>query len=359
MTFSVLKSLAEAKRPVIIVGAGVRARFDEIAWLSEWLDAPIAPTWGALDGFPSDSPLNIGSFGTHGTRAGNFAVANADYILAIGTRLDSKATGTPIDSFARCAQILMVDIDEAEIRKFSQSLPRLQGIVSDAADFLRLLTSTGVRPADHSDWIERIEKWKRDYPMPDLPPYRIIRDISDSCAEGQIIVADTGCTIAWTCQAWRFKRGQRLLHAWNQTPMGYALPAAIGAHYATGKPVIALVGDGSIMMSLAELATIAQRKLPIEIHVFNNGGHAMCRQTQREWLGSEYHATSIEGGLTFPDFSRIARAFGVAMTVHNIPPDCDVVPKVRFGRPNEDGDPLLSRDEFCSQMIIAPHQSSI
>ena len=359
MTFSVLNSLNNAKRPVLIAGAGVRLAnaCEEIRQFSRLLGIPVAPTWAALDIFPSDDPLTIGSFGTHGTRYGNFAVQNADWILAVGSRLDSKATGTPVDSFAREAKVIMVDIDQAEIDKFSS---RVTGICQDAKQFL-----TGQLALSHPGfpaWLKRIEEWKTRYPIcppsyeqeQGVNPYVLIRDLSRQAREGEIVCTDTGCAVAWVSQAWKWKSGQRFIHAFNQTPMGYGLPAAIGAHYATGKPVLLVTGDGSLMMSIGELATVAGNNLPIKIVMLDNKGHAMCRQTQREWMGATYPSTSIEGGLRFPDFRALAKAFKVDMTVYDIHPDHDVIPKTRFGRPNEDGHPLLPRDEFRAQMIIKP-----
>lgn len=361
-TFEVLKSLHRAKRPVIICGAGVRLAGAGVdaRMLSQKLGIPVAPTWGALDMFPTDDPLTIGSFGTHGNRHGNFAVQNADWILAVGTRLDTKATGTPVESFAPHAKIFMVDIDRAEIAKFGN---RVTGYVSHAAIFLQAMLERvqavqwheGTFP-DFSPWLETIEEWKDSYPVSSHGPYRIISDLSDAAKPGDIICCDTGCTVAWIAQAWRFKEGQRLLHAWNQTPMGCGLPMAIGAHYATVQPVLLITGDGSLMMSIGELATI--KGLPIRIALLNNEGHAMCRQTQREWMGGTYPATSLEGGLKFPDFTAVAKAFGVNLTEYFIDPDADVVPKVKYGDPNHDGHPLLPRAELDAQMFNVTEKTS-
>lgn len=345
-------ALAKAKRPVIIVGAGVRLAGAEslIGELVRRLCVPVAPTWAALDMFPFDEPLLIGSFGTHGNRAANFAVQNADLILTIGSRLDTKATGTPENTFAPNAVKFMVDIDDAEIRKFESLGVEVYGVHMDAREAIVRLSLRAAYGCGPTQWIERIAQWKTQYPITDDGPYRVIRRLSEDAAEGDIICCDTGCVIAWTCQAWRFKKGQRLLHAWNQTPMGYGLPAAIGAHYATGKRVLLLTGDGSLMMNIGELATI--RGLPIRIVLFNNHGHAMCRQTQREWLSDKYYATSLDGGLKFPDFVAVANAFGVELLEFKIDTEIDVTPKVKFGHPNHDAHPLLPRNELAREMEI-------
>lgn len=380
-----LKALARAQRPVIIYGAGVRlaGAMLEARAFSKRLGIPVAPTWGALDMFASDDPLTIGAFGTHGTRYGNFAVQNADWILAVGSRLDTKATGTPVESFAPDARVFMVDIDPTEIDKFGA---RVTGECADARAWLRsALCADSGSDACFSEWLERIHYWKARYPVctPEnaleeaVNPYVLIRALSTLCEPGEVVCADTGCAVAWLAQAFSWKSGQRFIHAFNQTPMGYGLPAAIGAYYATGKRVVLVTGDGSLMMSAGELATVAGHKLPIKIVLLNNLGHAMCRQTQREWFGGVYPSTSIEGGLSFPDFHQLARAHGIrASTMTNqrdpwtqaqlvdllegddpallqvmINPDHDVIPKVKYGHANEDMYPLLDRAELRANMF--------
>ena len=366
--------LSDAKRPVLVFGAGAQSARDEAVRLADYLQIPVCLTWGAADMFAHDHPLRIGTFGTHGTRAANFAVQNADYLFCVGTRLDTKATGTPAKWFAREARITMVDIDGAEIDKMKAVGVEVNGIRMSAHEAIHLMH--GMVKPDAAPWLARCQAWRKTYPAGPGFAYDVIRAVSAACNEKDIIVSDTGCALAWAMQAWEFKRGQRFLHPFNQTPMGYALPAAIGAHAATGRRVVALCGDGSIMMSIGELATIAQRKLPVKIVLFDNKGHAMCRQTQREWMGGTYPSTSVEGGLSFPDFSRTLEAFGIpvlptgsvqtlapqlAYTMNTdaarallveVSPDEDVTPKARFGAPNEDQYPPLSREELQEQMCI-------
>ena len=361
-----LKTLHGASRPVLILGAGARSAMPHITRLLDMMNLPVCLTWGAADMLPDDDARRVGTFGTHGTRAANYAAQNADMLLCIGTRLDTKATGTPAEWFARGAEIIMVDIDPRETNKMQAVGVMVSPVNMDAALFSARIAdcaadmlsndlncSTWHRP-DWQSWLTRCQQWRSAYPPGPGAGYDAIRRISDAAQPGDVIVSDTGCVLAWAMQAWRFKAGQRFLHPFNQTPMGYALPAAVGAHYATGRRVIVLTGDGSIMMNLGELATIAQRRLPVDIYLFDNKGHAMCRQTQREWMGGTYPTTSIEGGLSFPDFRRLAVAFGVNMTVIDIPADEDVNPKAKFGFPNEDQYPHLPREEFMRNMLIDP-----
>lgn len=371
------------KRPVLILGSGVRlsGAMDQAIAFAHASGMPVAPTWGGLDIMPHDDPLFIGSFGTHGTRYGNFAVSNADFILAVGSRLDSKSTGTPVNTFARGARIVMVDIDHTEIDKFAHMGLKVEGIVSDAKEWFRSKSlHSMLDQEDKSPWYARIADWKNRYPIcppayeqeEGVNPYVLVKALSKLCNEGDIICCDTGCTVAWMAQAFEFKAGQRFIHAWNQTPMGYGLPAAIGCHYATGRRVILVSGDGSFQMQ-NELATVAGNNLPIKIILLNNGGHAMCRQTQREWFGSKYDSTSVAGGLTFPkSFMNVAVANGVpawglakgnknalpafmdgdgpAFVEVVISPDHDVIPKLFATKPLEDMQPYLSPEQLAKEM---------
>ena len=329
------------KRPLIIYGEGARGA--EVKEFAEKANVPVLLTWRGLDLLPSKHHLVVGTFGTHAPRWGNFAVQNADFLLVVGSRLDTRTTGTPLSAFAPNAKIVMVDIDSAEIEKFGS---RVEGIVEDSKTFL----SRPVESGNCADWLGLIRYWQRKYPVSNEGPYKIIKNLSDACIPGDIIVTDTGCALAWVAQVWEWKKGQRLIHAFNQTPMGYGLPAAYASHYASGQRILAICGDGSLMMSLAELATIAGKKVPVKIILLDNKGHSMCRQTQREWFGGKYPSTSVEGGLTFPDFEKMKSAFGVDMEVYQIDPEADVVPKATFGKPIHDQAPYLPREELAAQM---------
>ena len=327
-----LWNLNWAKRPLLIYGAGIRHCREEAAELAMLLDVPIAPTWGAMDMFP-ESERSIGSFGTHGKRSANLAIQSSDWILAVGTRLDTKAMGTPPTLFAPQAKKWAVDIDQGELEKFERMGVSVIGICEEAKEWLQRRIE-GVRnspdgPHYFTDWQAQIAAWKAEYPLPKAEHYEAIAAISSISTEEDVICCDTGLILPWMMRAFRFK-GQRFLHPWNQTPMGYAVPAAVGAHYATGKRVIVVTGDGSIMMNIGELATIAERNLPIKIFLFDNKGYGMVQQTQRQWFDGRYVASDT-ASLSFPNFERVAEAFGVDMTVIDIDPDAELEDQVMFG----------------------------
>ena len=392
-----LSAIRQSKRPVIAYGWGVHLANaeDGARALARALNVPVVMTWAALDLFPADDPLAVGGFGTHGVRFANFAVQNADLVLSVGSRLDTKATGTPPSTFAREAKIMMVDIDPTEIGKFGKLGVNLHlGIQADAKAFIdaMLLGIGGEAAVSRPEWMAQIADWKRRYPacLPSyadeakVNPYWLVKKLSEAVGNDEIIFSDTGCALAWMMQGFDFKAGQRFYHAFNNTPMGYGLPGAIGAAFAKpGFRVLCVTGDGSLQMNIQELATLVRHQLPVKILLINNHGHSMVQQTQEMWLGGNYYATSVEGGLAFPDFVEVAKAYGIpADTVElnadigraitamlesegpyflNIEIDAKhrVIPQVKFGRPNEDADPLLPRPEFLSNMLVKPMPVSL
>ena len=393
----VVSLMQSAQRPVLIPGWGIRlAKAEpEFRRLADILGYPVCPSWGAMDLLPHDHPDFVGGFGTHGSRYGNFAVQNSDLVLAVGARMSTRETGSPIGAWARDARTIIVDIDASELGKFpSMGKPLDIAVHSGAKEFLgRLLNRLeGYQPPDISEWKGRVAGWKADYPalMPAyrdeeaVNPYVFVDALAEHALPDEHFYSDTGCAIAWMMQGFAFRGNQRAFHAFNNTPMGYALPAAIGGSFALDKaPVSCLAGDGSIMMNMQELATVRYHNLPIRIFIINNDGYSMVRQTQEQWLNGEFVASSREGGPGFPDFCALAESFGIPSMVldqnadiqesvlsvmqHNGPILCDVripadhrvIPQSRFGRPIEDADPLLPRDEFKNNMIVAPLESSL
>jgi len=391
-----LELLRRAKRPVIIVGAGVRlAHADQEArQLVERLNVPVLPTWAALDMFPSDHPLLAGPFGTHGTRHGNYTVQNCDFLLSIGVRLDTRATGGFSD-FAREAKRVVVDIDICELNKFRRFEFDCDLLINaDAGAFIRTLLSLsdGARRSDLDGWLAQIGSWRERYPAcapefsleEEVNPYVFVKLLSQQLDQNEAIFVDTGCAVGWMTQAFEFKESQRFIHDFNNTAMGYALPASIGACFALdGKRIICVTGDGSLQMNIQELATVRRHNLPIKLFLLNNHGYSMIQQTQDQWFNSAYEGATVERGLAFPDFVEVAKAYGyrtlnitrnhqVADSIRcaldipgpvfcniEIRADHRVLPQVRYGRPIEDGDPALAREEFLGNMIVKPAESSM
>lgn len=363
----IVKQLGMAKRPLFIWGAGIQGANREALALAERLNVPIVTTWGAAHLIKRTHPLMAGAFGTHGNRAANLAVANADFIISLGSRLDTKAIPDP-KTWAREAKLCMVDVDAAERSKFrdlgrpvdySIGMPA-RAFVRKVANHAKVLPMT--TPEIWVQWLQRIGSWRIGFDRENDGQQFVPAEMVDRWAKWAhgcaVLVSDTGLTLGWLMQHYPFDGETPFLHAFNATPMGYALPAALGAAFATGGKVAAFCGDGSILMSLSELATIKQYNLPIQIVLVDNKGHGMCRQTQRQWLGGKYPSTSLSGGLGLPaNWGSIFGAFGIRPSnfiIESVPEDAHLVPQARFGQPLEDPDPLLPFEELKKQMIIPP-----
>ena len=387
-----LDMLADSDRPIIVAGWGLHLSGTEKSFIRfvESLNIPVVMTWGAADILPHNHPLHVGTFGTHGTRHANFAIQNADLVVSLGSRLDTKATGTPVNSFARNAKKVIIDIDINELNKFESF-----GLHIDLPINLSLQQFFGVcnfeqlksKRKKYEFWLAKIEYWRsvsRDFnppPMEEsgfLDPYQFIEAFSQSVGSDARVFVDTGCSIAWTMQAAKFSEKTRVFHDFNNTAMGWALPASIGSYFAKKNgPIYCIVGDGSFMMTMHELATVMHHNIPIKIVLMNNSGYGMIQQTQDQWLNSDYYASSHEGGLSFPEYENLAKSFNIdyveingldnldvkLMDVANsekavfcnilLSKKARVSPQVKFGRPNEDMEPLLPRDIFKKCMIIS------
>ena len=383
-------------RPVIICGWGVHLAQAETSFLKlvNRLNIPVALTWAACDILPSTHPLRIGTFGTHGSRYANFAVQNSDFVLAIGTRLDTKSTGSPASSFARQAFIAINDISLDELNKFDDHGLNIDlKFHCDARILIDcLLSSTSDGTGYYKDWHKVINRWKNVYPILKekryvgelVDPYIFLARFSSLIPSNAQIWSDTGSVIAWLMQCFEPRDKQRVWHDFNNTAMGWALPASIASAFASPRSdSYCLVGDGSLMMNIQELQTAITHQLPIKIICFDNSGYSMIKQTQEQWLESNYVASEQSGGLSFPDIAGVAASFGYsvkvssstqdsldliqwlnqqrqpALLVLKISSQCRVVPQVKYGRPNEDPEPLLDRNEFFREMIIEPLQQSI
>ena len=343
---------------------------------------PVVLTWGAKDFLPHDYLLNIGGIGVCGPRAGNFAVQNSDLVIALGTRLSQMITGGKQSLFSPRSKKVVVDVDIEELKKFDKDTFELDlHIHSDLKFFFSSFEKENYSaPSDlYNDWISKIHSWIEKYPViasnensfgNKINPYFFIEKLSKKCREGEIIIGDTGANLCWTMQTFQFKNNQRMFSAWNHTPMGFSLPASVGAALASNKDVICLIGDGGLMMCLSELATVRRNNLPIKIFVFDNQGHGIQKQTMDTWLQSHYSAVNVDTGLFFPNYEDIAKAFSLPFfSITNLneaesiidkvldvsgPVFCNVeifedqkiIPMLRFGNGLQDLDPKLSNKEI-------------
>ena len=318
-TISIIK---EAKRPVILLGNGVRLAKaeEEFLKMADKLSIPILTARNANDLLWEDHPLFAGRPGSFGQRYANYTIQNSDLMLSIGSRIGLALTGWAYNDFARAAKKIIVDIDEAELKKptIKPDLP----IVSDAKEFILEMTKQlkDYKAKDYLEWKNKIKEWKAKYPIclkeykevkGSVNTYNFLDLLSEELNENDIIVTDMGMSFQCTMQGLKLKKGQKLLTESGLAAMGYGLPGAIGACIANNKKrVICISGDGGLQMNIQELQTVFHNKLPIKLFVFNNHGYSSQRETQRAYFEG-YSASEPGSGVSTPDSSKVAAAYGI------------------------------------------------
>lgn len=319
----ILGRMTEAKRPVIYAGTGVRlsGRYDLFLKLADRLGIPVVAAWNSNDLLPNEHPCYAGRPGTIGDRAGNFTVQNSDFLLILGCRLNIRLVSYNWVSFAPNAFKVMVDADEAEMKKptLSIDLP----VHSDLEDFLPLLdqATEGWIPR-HVEWLSWCRERVLRYPVvlseywdlkEKVNPYCFMERLSSFLERGEVIACGDGTACVTAFQTIMIRPEMRLFHNSGCASMGYDLPAAIGAAEALPEKrrIICLAGDGSIMMNLQELQIIAGRRLPVKIFILNNTGYHSIRQTQGNFFPDNIVGCGTDSGLSFPDFGKVATAFGL------------------------------------------------
>ncbi len=397
---AVIAALKSAERPVLLPGTGVRISGAHEVFLkvAEKLGIPVCPGWNAQDVVDDANPNYVGRPGTVGDRAGNFAVQNADLLLVLGCRLNIRQISYNFAAFARAAKKIMVDIDAAEIGKPTLSID--MPIHADLSTFLPVLLEeleTYERPEPHKAYLDwaMVRRHRYGTVLPEywdtkgvINPYCFTEVLFDQLAENEVIVMADATAAVVTVQAAKLKPGQRIYSNSGAASMGYDLPGTIGAWH--GMPegserIICMVGDGSIMQNLQELQTIVGQGIPAKIFLYNNFGYHSIRQAQQAYLNGFSVGCGPDSGVTFPDFGKIAVAFGLSYlstTSHDDMAEairqtlaspgaalCEVFidkeqnfsPKVSSRRledgsmvtaPMEDLAPFLSREELQENMLI-------
>lgn len=340
---TVLEKIKNAKRPVFHAGYGIRLSggYEAFREVMEKLNIPVVTYWNAVDLMENDHPLYCGRAGNMGDRPGNWAIQNADLILAIGTRISIRQVGYNWKTWAREAEVIMVDIDQAEMKKptIHVDMP----IWADAKNFLEtmncVLEKAGFSKAEplfkgtviknDKTWNEICVDWREKYPV--VQPrqweengetanvYAFMKYMSSQLPENALTAVSNGACCVVGNQAYVFKKGARMANNSAIASMGYGLPAAIGTCIGGGKKedgsykeTICLEGDGSIMMNLQELQTILTNRLPIKIFLINNNGYHSIRLTQNN-LFKDKCKVGIgpeSNDLSFPEFEKLAKAFG-------------------------------------------------
>jgi acetolactate synthase-1/2/3 large subunit len=374
--------IKSASRPVIIAGGGVRlskAQNELFEFVSK-TGIPVVTSLMGLDSFPHNHPSFAGMIGTYGNRYANLTVANSDLVLALGTRLDTRQTGTRPETFARGAKIVHVDIDPFEL---DNKVKAAYSINSDVKQFLTELVRFDLEYEKNSikSWLKKINHFKSRYPAFTIPAGDVIEPnyfmhlLSEFIPDDAIICVDVGQNQMWSAQSLETKGSQRLLTQGGMASMGSALPMAIGASFAKpGKIIVVITGDGGFQLNLQELQTVYHHNLPIKIILLNNNCYGMVRQFQEQYFNGRYQSTVV--GYSNPDFQDVVRAYKIqAMKIArnaeitsalpklfcNMQPTFlevsidigyNVVPKLSVNKPIEDQDPILSREELKSNLFV-------
>ena len=313
----VVDALSEAKRPVIIAGAGIaqagcRDRFRELVHV---LGVPVVTTMPGIGLLPSDDQLMLGYIGGTARREAGIALQNADFVLSLGARLCSKQVGHNMTLFAPMAErFIRVDIDEAE---FAHQLKDCeQDVLADLRSFIPSLLAC-MREDDcerrHGDWVRRCSEMRCLLAECDMTSANtMFRDITQMLPDNANVILDVGKNLNYACQSAIVKNGMELFMSAGLGAMGYAIPAAIGAFYGNGHPTYAFTGDGGAQMNIQELNTIAKNGLPVKTFVMNNRALGNILLFQDSYLGARHVATSESEGDYFScDFTAIAEAYGM------------------------------------------------
>lgn len=307
-----MELLKNSKKPLVIVGGGVNIS-GAMDLVNQFLDKFGIPAVSTLMGRgvnPSNEKLYYGGIGMHGTYYGNYAVANADLIIALGVRFSDRIIGNP-KTFAKNAKIVHVDIDPAEIGKNVRAdVPIVGDVKNVVSEFLKYDFKT-----DFSEWIEELQEVKRRFPLKYekggkfIKPQYIVEKVDEVFPDDTIVVADVGQNQMWVAQYYKFKYQRSFVCSGGLGTMGYALPAGIGAKIGVpDKEVVVFAGDGGFQMNIQELMTVRRYDIPLKIIVMDNRALGMVRQWQQLFFNCRYSATILADN---PDFAKIAEAIGI------------------------------------------------
>lgn len=390
----IIKSFAASKRPAVLIGNGIRSAdtIEDFISFIEKNNFPVTFSHSAPDTYGTNNQLSIGAVGSlGGSRAGNFVVQNSDLLLVLGSSLSTFTTGSEYKKFARAALIIVVDIDELEHKKNTIRVSKF--IHLDLKTFFNEMKSINLNSSS-KEWLSKCIHWKKIFPKcesqfrninkVDLYDFtdRLSMVLPDSCT----VLSDSGLEELIIPSSICLKKGQRFIHPASQGSMGFALPASYGAYYSGSYNVVAIIGDGSIMMNLQELQTIAYNQIPIKIIVINNNVYSVIRERQKDLFRSRTIGTDSSNGISCPDFRKVADCFGInymkIFDAINLSENLSILMNFKgpiiceiLGDENqkyfhnsytinksnkfvkrglEDQSPFLDREIFLSEMIIEP-----
>ncbi len=367
---TLVKALTRAQRPCLIFGRvvyGDKARYFARKIVDEW-DIPYVTSMIAFDVI-GNHPGFYGFLGAYGSRTANFIMAKCNLVISIGSRLDIRQVGAKRENFAPQARIIRVDIDEEELKyKVHENE---EGFCLNAGEALNVMCNIE-SPHNYSRWKNICNQIKQESSgIDNNRPNKYVGRFGDMIPENAIITTDVGQNQVWVAQSIVLKKGQRVLFSGGFGAMGHALPSAIGAFYgANGKKhVVCICGDGGLQMNVQELQYIVREQLPVKIIVFNNNSLGMIRHFQEMYFDSVFYQTKPEGGYAAPNFAAIGKAYGIRTMIVNDIEDISqcsemmqddnaalieirhfantyIIPKLEYGKPNQDQEPLIDRELY-------------
>ena len=387
-------SINNSRRPCVLIGGGVRsaAAVDELWDFIEKYHLPLTFAHSAVDVYGLQNELSIGAVGgMYGTRAGNFAVQNCDMLLSLGCRLTSMTTGANRDKFVRGGKIIAVDINPSEFTKNTANIEKI--VVADIRDILVKLLSSSIRQTDYQ-WVDKCKHWKKVFPRYEekykrtktVDLFYLAERLSNTLPDDSVFIVDAGLEELILPSNVTMRKGMRCIQPYMQGTMGFALPAAIGAYYASENFICTVIGDGSIMMNLQELATVAYQRIPLKIIVINNNMYAVIRKRQQELFRNRTIGTDSFNGVGTVNFMEVASCFGIQYMsifssdelgdklVELFAMEGTVLCEIKgvedqeylsegyvrtkskkfVQRPIEDQAPFISRELFLNEMLINP-----
>lgn len=314
----------KSKRPILILGNGINLSNtkDKVYKFVNDTKIPFLLTWATLDLFNHNHPKMLGTFGVAANRYGNFCIQNSDLIISLGSQLNNQLTGHNKKLFAKDAKKIVVDVDKWELLKKDYLKIDLK-INVDLNYFFDKISFKKITKNFYKDWINKNKRIQKLYPVVSdsfkkqknkVNPYYFMRSLSKICKSGDVLIPDASANLVWAYQSFLIENKQKVFTALNHSPMGYSMPATIGAYMAKEKNsrnIICTIGDGSMAMNVQELATIKHFNLPIKIFVINNGGYGLIKQTQDTWLNSKRVGVDPKSGLAIPNYIKIANAYGL------------------------------------------------
>ncbi|HLE51827.1 MAG TPA: biosynthetic-type acetolactate synthase large subunit [Anaerolineales bacterium] len=306
--------IAQAERPVILAGHGVTisGAVEELGMFAVKTHTPVASTLLGLGSFPAQHPLSLGMMGMHGEAYCNLAIQNSDLLLAFGMRFDDRVTGN-LRTYAPRARKIHIEIDPSEIHKnVTVDVPLVGDLKTVLADLIAL-----VDEQDHEAWQAEIDEWRRESETRDIQSWaddgklyvpHVVRNIWQATGGKATITTDVGQHQMWTAQYYPVDKPRQLISSGGSGTMGFGLPSAIGAWFASpDEEIWAIVGDGGFQMTQAELSTAVQEGANVKIAIMNNNFLGMVRQWQEFFFERRYSAVELHN----PDFIKIAEAHGI------------------------------------------------